>query len=102
MQQKVNATWLGLSSTECGGSAGLEAGWGRAECEEAKAWCQPAGRREKDGAERSQPGTEAGTRQAAASLRKRITEDGAQGTRSSEAARGVLSRIMKKSFPSSF
>lgn len=60
MQQKVNTTWLGLSSTECRGSAGLEAGWGRAECEEAKAWCQPAGRREKDGAERSQPGTEAG------------------------------------------
>lgn len=70
---------------------------------------QPAGHCEEEDAERSQPGppgdctgTEAGRARLrlhyiSASLR---TE--AQGTRSSEAARGVFSRIMEKFFPSSF
>lgn len=86
-------------------------GWlGEGECEEAKAWCQPPGHCEKDNAKQSQPGpprdctgTEAGTRQAEASLQKHITEDRGSGIRrSSEAARGVFGRIMEKFFSLQF
>lgn len=116
MQQKVNMTWIGLSSTEWRGltdndmlwrgSAGRDAGLGRTECEEAKV-AGPACRSLWEGPsprlnwERGRGCAGLRLHHISASLR---TE--AQGTRkSSEAARGVFSRIMKKFFfffPSSF
>lgn len=109
MQQKVNMTWIGLSSTEWRGltdndmlwrgSAGRDAGLGRTECEEAKV-AGPACRSLWEGPsprlnwERGRGCAGLRLHHISASLR---TE--AQGTRkSSEAARGVFSRIMKKFF----
>lgn len=124
MQQKVNMTWIGLSSTEWRGltdndmlwrgSAGGEAGLGRAECEEAKV-AGPTCRSLWEGRCRADParptprfywdrggggvgwgGGRAGLRlrHISASLR---TE--AQGNRkSSEAAHGVFNRIIEKFF----